>query len=275
MPRHLIVTCGTSQIEDEKIKALSRNVLPEMKNNWEQLTEFVNEVKEEPAYGISDVSWKEDLEILRHSETLTRVLASYMPKLSEMVRQKNNVFGGEITTLFQMAKQEEPVFNPAEDTLTLLYSDTRSGAFCMATLHQLLVKEEPFKMSPSNLTPPFRIAELREEPSDIEAAEKNTHEAILKSRKEGEGIQNIFVVTGGFKSILPAVTTYALVFGDEMYYLFEKSEQLRRLDPSREVSTDQRIFKLSVKRDKKANQIDAKMNMQIEIPPDRIADKQI
>jgi pyridoxal biosynthesis lyase PdxS len=93
------------------------------------------------------------------------------------------------------------------------------------------------------------------------------HEKILKSRWLGK--DNVFVVTGGFKSLLPAATLYAMVFEMPIYYLFEKSDKLWQLEKGWNKVTATGISKLEVtKLSDENNQIEARLKLQTTIPPD-------
>ena len=108
-------------------------------------------------------------------------------------------------------------FLPATDSVVLLYSDTCSGAFCAGVLYRLLTQVYNL---PQGTIACQKIDELRERPRAgmEQVAENNTRRALLEGRKEG--VQNIFVMTGGFKSTLPILTIIALVHNDHIYYLF-------------------------------------------------------
>lgn len=280
MPRHLIVTCGTSQTEIDKLLQIK-----EWGSEERKTVEYINtDVKRQsPMDGISDSLFdqvagrgryaKEPPEIGRHAAALADALAQHWTILPERIGNDRNPFGGEISTLYKMAKTQPPSFDPHADTLVLLYSDTLEGAFCAGALDRLLRDERTWGI-PLERIAAKRIAELREEPRDAELASENTRQALVDNRKEGNGIQNVFVITGGFKSILPLITLHALVYGDALYYLFERSKELLKVDLPADVQTpsgaiwttrreqQQRTVKVTIETSKQ-------VPVKIDVPPPR------
>jgi len=268
MSRNLIVTCGTSQIEERKLNCIINVALREMSSLQERrearrkldpLKDYAKEVLEATSEGISDNYFQQVIgkssqaggnptEQEEHCQTLINALVNQWPNIDNVIGAKYNPFGAEISTLAKMEKQgprrrenpdefEPPVFNPQQDEIVLLYSGTRPGGFCAGVLYKLLTHSDTLAMPP-NRVETQRLAELREEPRNVTRAEKEVEEALLGNRKEQGEIQNLFVMTGGFKSIIPALTVYALIYGDDIYYLFERSKELRRLSLPGEVKSE-------------------------------------
>ena len=84
-------------------------------------------------------------------------------------------------------------------------------------------------------------------------AEDHTRIALLKARKEQEGIEDIFVMTGGFKSTIPILTVIALVYEIPVYYLFERSKELRPVDPQATVQSSNRWWQFRLLQWKREN----------------------
>jgi putative CRISPR-associated protein (TIGR02619 family) len=253
MLRHLIVTCGASQIDNVKVSMLGTG---RPVKEWKAVLKFVERVKETKKGIRYNTWWRDDEDVQVHSQVFVDALAlewenkrmddsdKGSENLDKLITLSRNPFGAEISTLFKMATKQPPVFDPQKDKVTLLYSDTQSGGFCVNVLYHLLIHKRTWKMAPGQLEPK-RVPELREEPSNVEEAEKNLHTKVHESRKEDA--QNIFVITGGFKSIIPAITVYALVYGEDLYYLFEESTQLRKLELPAEIKSSGRWWTLARK----------------------------
>lgn len=246
MPRNLIVTCGTSQIEQRRLQkakdaALINKVIKEKRSEektWQSLFEYTENVQK-PAQGIDDqfiqqlISQQTGKQLTGEGQfckTLSDGLVRRWGKINDDIGKLDNPFGAEISTLHKMKTTSPSFFDPATDSVVLLYSDTGGGAFCAGVLYHLLTHQQVYAMPQNNITCK-RIPELREEPRNVVVAEDETRKALLRARKKQEGIKNIFVMTGGFKSTLPILTVIAVLYGEPIYYLFERSKELRHVDP--------------------------------------------
>lgn len=227
MSRHLIVSCGTSQIEERKLKQVGLN---KTNRDWcAKLVEDHASINDETPDALNPQATILVSRLVA-AEKWNNLMKREKPKF---IGSPNNPFGAEISTLAKM--HQDGRFNPDNDTATLLYSDTKAGAFCVAVLRGLLTHDDTWKMPLNRVMLPVRVPMLREEiaESDAERAEENLCNCIVRARsKESE---NCLVVTGGFKSAIPFFATVALIFGDPMYSLFERSEALRCLNLPREV----------------------------------------
>ncbi|MBD3181416.1 hypothetical protein GF312_03930 [Candidatus Poribacteria bacterium] len=158
-----------------------------------------------------------------HCTTLVDILSGLTKHFSN-IGTDQNPFGAEISTLQKM--KEEQAFDPEKDTVKLLYSGTRKGAFSAAILHNLLINV--YELDSDRISG-CCITELREDPADDNAAkeaEKKTQDHLLAARDDN--FKNIYVMTGGFKSIIPTLTVCAITQGSPVFYLFERSKHLMR-----------------------------------------------
>jgi len=265
MVRHLIVTCGTSQIEEKRIQkameaalagksgkdlSTERKTWEKWQNHRKKLLEATEGIDNNAFLQITGKISAAGGQLTEDGQYCEILLSGLIKKWSEMktvVGTDNNPFGAEISTLYKMEKKS--LFTPAKDSVVLLYSDTLSGAFCAGVLYRLLTKV--YKMPPANLTLPARIPELREKPRNVVDAEDNTRIALLEARKEDA--ENMFVMTGGFKSSIPILTVIALLKGDPIYYLFERSDTLRQVDPQATVQSANRWWQFLVPQRKEQN----------------------
>jgi CRISPR/Cas system-associated protein Csm6 len=253
MARHLIVTCGTSQTDRKKLEEIEASCTPDA---WKQLNQYLfgstagkrGGITGSPA-GINDVCFREVTGVVKKKDgtltndgisakTLAEGLKSRWGDIGKFIGNDRNPFGAEICTLFKTTHCHPAAFEPTSDTVTLLYSDTLPGAFCAGVLYLMLTDSGVFAMPLASVIG-TRIPELYEEPRDVDLAEENTRSCVLEARKEDR--ENIYVISGGFKSIIPTLTTYALIYEEDIYYLFERSKDLRKLTPLAEViSPDKR-----------------------------------
>lgn len=221
MARNIIVTCGTSQIELGKF-----NIIREHVNSGDRLNEL-NDISKytcglegtDHPVALFDNAIGEKETHGTHCKNLVDILCDLTKYLSTKIGTDYNPFGAEISTLHTMCK--EVVFDPAQDSIKLLYSGTNKGAFAAAVLHNLLAKI--YNLTSEKIEA-CCIKELREEPMSAEEAESQTQAHLLAARDDN--LKNIFVMSGGFKSIIPTLTLCAITRNDPVYYLFEKSKEL-------------------------------------------------
>ncbi len=216
MPRQLIVSCGTSQIDEKKLNKadLSFSAKRDIKDVKG------NEVDDEAYNRFSRKDYANEL-ILK--------LVSRWNVLPAIVGNDNNPFGAEISTLAKM--QEEGIFDPSHDSVVILYSDTEKGSLCAGIVYHLLM-ESSWTVADARITL-VRVTGLREDMGDQQRAaqaERSLCDCIRDSLRPN---QSILVVTGGFKSVIPFFTAFALVYGVPMFYLFEASSNLRSIKPPR------------------------------------------
>jgi putative CRISPR-associated protein (TIGR02619 family) len=209
MAKHLIVSCGTSQIEKRKLDRLG--LRSSTKRYCESLEDNRNSISDET---VNDLAGQA-------TELITK-LAERWNSLPNFIGKSYNPFGAEISTLWKMHQREK--FNGSV-SVTLLFSDTMAGAFCAAVLKGLLTNKKTWGLSVSEIGLK-RVRELREDFARPSEAEENLCQSILASLKRNKDRPDVLVVTGGFKSVIPFFTLIALKEGVDMYYLYEQSENL-------------------------------------------------
>ena len=73
-----------------------------------------------------------------------------------------------------------------------------------------------------------QVAGVREHTESPMDAQCNLARVAVDSLQQGR--HNKLVITGGFKSMISAMTLAAFMFGLRMYYLYEDDKSLQRLD---------------------------------------------
>ena len=215
MPRHLIVTCGTSQIEKEE--RLLRRI--ELDANTIEEIERIKDANGAIRSGqdLKDLAAKE-----REAVTaLTSNLAKRWFELPTVVGSKNNSFGAEVSTLERM--RGESYFTPSEDSIIILSTATEKGAFSAIALRELLIHPDAWNMN--GRVEVKLVRGLREGIENTEEVEERLCSDILGSMKRDA--ENLSVVTGGYKSLIPFFTIMALLEKLPMHYLFEGEGKLR------------------------------------------------
>jgi hypothetical protein len=244
MPANLIVTCGTSQIELEKIDLINKKSLLNKRLKYSDFDRSEGKVS------------KTDFDNYRQNnpavETICAALKSSWPPLrSPSDKPKDNPFGAELSTLALMKAAN--VWSSEEDSISLIASDTRAGVICAAIIARFLEQavgvraDQTIPVCGSNTRPPakskqtglicFSIAAGVKETTDSPGDAQRSLAQCAVNALDEHG-HNRLVITGGFKSMLPAMTVTAFVFGLRLFYLFEDARQLTELNLSYNLQQD-------------------------------------
>lgn len=220
MRNNIIITVGTSQIREEKIAPL----LPSEAVRFSRLR------NNQPL-----------------NENDIRALILACNTLSGRLLTNPQFYGAEIATLQVMLANPELDFRENGDFI-LLASDTLKGRIARRILYENLIKK--WHISESQILPrredldaAYIITGLKENPiskNEVDEAMVSLAEFIrdnLKSHQLGRPAeyQNICVMSGGFKSIIPCLTMLSLIYGFELFYLFEESNLLQSVHPIKEM----------------------------------------
>ena len=228
---NLLITCGTSQLEREKLLELGVN-------NADYQNFFEGELAERdgnlsvphPKYPENDefaCIRKEEL-VFRLSELINN---STPEALNNQIGKPINLLGAEISTLIQLSRRREAPWVPDRDAITIIASQTYQGQFAASVLQGIL--EKVWSLRAENLKLEV-VPELRDINPKPEVATTNLAEVFsdrLRSQTEHLAWHNILVITGGYKSIIPCATIYSMIFGVELVYIFERSNKLQSLHP--------------------------------------------
>ena len=222
--RNLIVTCGISQIFRNKLILL--NVIS---GNEEEITskyqQFNNEIKDinPETPGPGSIHWMEEI-----MTALKVQWGEYLkdPKPDHIARY----FGSEVSTLIAMLNSPGSEWDPACDRFVLLASDSTTGLFSAMTLKKILI--DLFQVQGEVQVKV--VNGLNERPSNPKTAlnclAENVNFHLLDSDKSIRWY-NVLVATGGFRSVMPCMTIFSLLYGLRLVYLFESSQHLQLLHP--------------------------------------------
>ncbi|QQS46600.1 MAG: hypothetical protein IPM66_22320 [Acidobacteriota bacterium] len=229
MPRHLIVSCGTSQIDKNKLGSKGFKLPASLIRDCSKLEFNKDLIDDNSIKSFASVS-----EVIQVRDSLIKCWG----EMSDMAGKPNNPFGAELSTLEQMKKKGW--FDPDNDSITVLYSDTKIGAYCAAILDAVL--KQGWQMDGRVYLK--RILDWKEDPKDAGESEKNLCQSVLASIKQHNNANSdlYLVVTGGFKSMIPFFTLIALKKDLEMYYLFEDTANLRCIKIPATLKTKARTF---------------------------------
>lgn len=223
---HIIITCGTSQIDKDKLNRLG--ITGDARDNFERDAKL-GVLPPEPFYA-------------RHQGLANQIIELLIENKDELAyRSAESIFGAEISTLEALKDHGEwKNWDPKSDTYVILSSETGPGYFCAQLLRRLLTDPNFFGIpdNENNITKPLIVNRLVDKPSgeeEAKAASNNLAKTIydqLKPRTTQQNIRNIFIMTGGYKSVIPCLTLFSLFYGIELVYLFERSAYIQSLYPS-------------------------------------------
>ncbi len=233
MPNNLIVTCGTSQVEEERLKLI------ETKFNVGRLAKEVGNSIKPVQSPLEDQHAFKNCENLPSFKELTKRLcdntlwqhkdnpSKMWENMAGYVGKEDNLFGAEISTLIMMADQK--LWEPAIDEIMLLSSETQECVYSTAVIAWVLINGAGVKgLQISKKIVPG----LNDNPAEAYEVTWGLADQISEEIEIAEKakLKNLFVITGGYKAVIPCLTIFSLVFGIEMCYLFEKSDKLQVLN---------------------------------------------
>lgn len=233
---NFIISCGISQLDDAKLGRDGLNVLS-------------------PAYRALDMFLKKDdpvdEEILTRGEIqeqIARITKAVCERFGDRssreaylkaLRKATTVpIGAEAITLAGW-EEKHPEWKPEQDHYILLASQTASGLFAREVLSGALaccwgVPENSIKKA--------MVFELRAAPADVSKALVNFTKAIkdnLTPNRTNDPWHNVLVATGGYKSTIICMTAVAFLYGIELIYMHEDSDELLPLYPQVELQSEE------------------------------------
>lgn len=249
---NLIIPCGTSQLE--KLLGMKPPLSCSCTTRSKVKEAFTLQLGVEPEVylgsrpvkgAIDEIVDRLVIELQKELDEKTEDRHKKVPK-PEHVRDNwwaENPFGSELSTLIRL--EDELHLAPRESytpphRLVLVASETPAGLMARRVLLKVLAHERGYRLKllnpqeetsagPQPGVKEEMVAGLTEVPNNPEEAEMSLVEIIRRNLLSIEsGWRNLFLVTGGFKSILPCLTMLSLLYGIEMVYLFEHSPQVQR-----------------------------------------------
>lgn len=233
-PRQLVVTCGTSQLGARHLARLELGSL----NRYLEITE-----KETPATATlrdelhSDSKRFSDLtgalleKLRKPSDSSDKPIAEMTEAETTFLATSSNPFGAEISTLIRM--QQQDLWTPEKDHVLLLSSPTEAGIWAATLIERALL--DYWGLSAGQVT--FKLVEglygTTAHPGDALGNLATILQEVLNDTEK----QPVLVMTGGFKSIVPCLTIFSLIFGVPLVYLFEESAKLQLLNEQLDVGS--------------------------------------
>jgi len=213
---NFIVTCGTSQIERKKLGVIGLS-------DFEADTLITN-LEECQLDTMQDQAFEYSLNSIVDS------LLRRVQLLETTIGTDENPFGAEFSTLHVIMDQDHTGDRKA---FSILSSDTGKGVFCARILQSLLIRHYAIDPGEINI---LRVPGLKEDPNGQNEIENLMHNLLDKIsdslvNNNSRMVDNVIVMTGGFKSVIPCLTLVATLFGLEMVYLFEHSQHIQKLMP--------------------------------------------
>lgn len=223
MNRNLIITCGTSQIKPAKFKDTPVRI---------KLDHFIAHELNDKDKPLVDEEFLDEKEIAGFAEEISDLILLQWNDRCNLLGEKNNMFGAEISTLVAMEKEGGSyAWDPQTDDFVFIASQSRAGLFTAELNARILEKGWAVDLSRVSTR---MVPQLTSDASDPDTAMYNLATIIGGSLKEStptKEIKNIFVASGGFKSSIPLLTIYSFLFGIKLVYTYEYSATLQSLNP--------------------------------------------
>ncbi len=210
MPNTLIITCGTSQIDGDKI-----NVLGLTERDYAPIRQDTASVVSYTPGSCACSSACENM--------VKAISTRHQQEGTSLFERVDTPLGAELATLHRM--REEIFWNPNDDRITLLATETRAGVFCADVIEALMRK---LWGVPDSKVKSQVIPEMKESPANTDVAAVNIVRAVLANLQPQP--KNLLVMTGGFKSLVPPLSMVSFLHGIELVYLFERSTRLQVLN---------------------------------------------
>jgi len=230
-----IITCGTSQIEKvEKNNFpldLRKSGYENVKNNFFEMDissnydDAFNEAAQSPVDIIS--------------RQLVIILSDSCLSLRERIKNDINPLGAELSTFYLYLIEKELV-GAGTHIFHILSSDTYAGLFNCLILKNV-IKNMGWGSADIQI-----VKNLKRKPASCEGMHplsslSNKLTEILKNRQER---YPKIIMSGGFKSVIPCLTAYSIIYALPLIYLFEDSPLVQELSPVQEISEETENRKL-------------------------------
>lgn len=227
-----IITCGTSQTE---------NIEAQPSNNYLPLDlQAVGYVGLKNFFVQDPVDWVDE-EFTKSARASAKAIADVIQRFCgqnnslEFIGKESNPLGAELSTLVKFFHDNRTALT--SHTFYLLRSDTYKGWFNALVL-QKVIESSGWGI----VVGPYLVEHLRErlpEGGDPLLSLSNRMREILRLIKANQPEQSqppVIIMSGSFKSVIPCLTVYSLIFALPLIYLFEKSAKIQDLKPVQEIA---------------------------------------
>lgn len=239
---NIIVPCGTSQTDKFIDGVLLANLGIDLKQvGYTQLGSYFQSDPDP----ISDGQFPVDM--APAAEGIAKHIANFIKNnaqhLQQIIGTDHNPLGAELSTLLVYFAYN---INQHDHTFHILRSDTYLGWFNAEVLRQVLVR---LGWANENTVQLHMISNLREQPDPLSTDPlfvlgRTLKNILLELIAAKIPDQPLMVVSGGFKSILPCLTVYSILFALKMVYLFEKSSSLVEISTITEIINEEKFRNL-------------------------------
>lgn len=228
-----IITCGTSQTDKVDNPAIPMQVnlkscnYEDLKSNyWHAVPSILDEKQ-----FLTDAN--------PPSAAIVKSLTACLGAKDRVQRitEENNPLGAELSTLIRY--MQDGNLEASGHTFHILHSDTYPGWFNALLLQQTAAAMEWAVPADIDL---HKIDNLRDKPAEgndpLQALSRAVNDILPKLKNP------VIIASGGYKSVIPCMTIYALLYAVPLIYLFEKSDQLVNLTPVVTVANQKKFHQL-------------------------------
>ncbi|NMB86863.1 MAG: hypothetical protein GYA17_00805 [Chloroflexi bacterium] len=215
--------------------AVLRGEIGDHLERFTQLTTQITELKDiDNARGAGHVPPPVDgtgatARLLENAAWLAEMLLDYL-RTQPITQGADGPLGAELTTLLAYEREQHDL---QAAHMTILASHTWMGFFAACVLQKVISQYWAIDLPFSEVK---IISGLTDNPDMASTVMISLAGAILdclRGAQDGSPVQwnNVFIMTSGYKSVIPCMTIYALLYGVEMVYTFERSEKIQSLHP--------------------------------------------
>jgi hypothetical protein len=230
-----IVTCGTSQTG----KFEASEVLTQLKLDLKRIgySDLLGSYLNNKDHNADDENFEKDANgpIRNITDMIVKFMDTHKDNIP--IGLDTNPLGAELSTIHKyLADHQLMDGNKSDHYFHILRSDTYRGWF-----NSMILKETISGMKWGNLIGPYLVNNLREKPDEarpspiISLSSRLTDIINIAYGRTGTfKPAPIIIMTGSFKSLIPCLTMYSLIFSLPLVYLFEESDQLVETIPAQE-----------------------------------------
>jgi len=220
MNQQYIITCGTSQIEAEKIEIFRKNdqIRPFLTSSLGEYP-LILDKKDKP-----QKEYEKHFKIMNNLLALKKGLSALWGNRKDYLQRDENPFGAELSTL--IALENDEITLQEGDRVVLLASDTYPGFWCAILAAEMVCEKYSGVEAEIEI-----VRNLEDHPVNPEEGILFLVDTIhqLITRESNGLLKTRLLITGGYKSIIPHLTMMAFLYALEMIYLYENSDCLVKI----------------------------------------------
>lgn len=159
------------------------------------------------------------------NKLLQKIISEFDHAINNFPNEQTNVLSAEIITLYIMMMSEQPVIDKADDNIAMLYSQTLESKIAAEINRTILIDKLGFKS--------VELYQLngingRDGCRFTESVNNHSISGLLDqiANRIPPYEKKLFCFSGGYKGLIPVISTYSKNEFIDMYCLYEKADSL-------------------------------------------------